>query len=109
MTNVLTLYRNRQALLVTKHEKEKVIAPLFYERLGISVECTKNIDTDALGTFSGEIERPGNQIETLRAKAKQGFDYGEGIDLFIASEGAFNPHPDSPFITLNTELVLFVD
>lgn len=108
MSNIITGYRDRQALLVTKHGKEKVIAPLFYQRLGIRVESTKNIDTDALGTFSGEIERPGNQVETLRAKVRQGYHF-KAFDLFIASEGSFNPHPDSPFITLNIELVLFVD
>ena len=97
--------KGKKAVLISMHEKEQVIAPPLHS-LGISLETTTLFHTDALGTFAGDVERPGTQEQTLRMKVQQGLTLVPNSDFIVASEGSFNPHPDSPFITLNTEMVM---
>lgn len=104
-----SLFYNRKALLVTKHKKEKVIAPILREALGLDIAIATKIDTDQFGTFSGEIERPDTQYNTARLKVLKAFELYPNIEIAIASEGAFNPHPDCPFMPVNTEIVLLID
>ncbi len=104
-----SLFQNRKALLVTRHSKEKVISPLLMQELGLEVTIATRIDTDQFGTFSGEVERPDNQYNTARLKVMKAFEWYPEMEIVIASEGAFNPHPDCPFIPVNTELVLLID
>jgi hypothetical protein len=102
------LFGKRTAVLATMHGKELVIAPIFEEQLGIQVVVSANFNTDRFGTFTGEIERTGTQIEAVRVKAQQALEL-TGEDLAIASEGSFGPHPSSPFIASNLEIVLLLD
>ncbi|MEA5597461.1 DUF6671 family protein [Rivularia sp. UHCC 0363] len=102
---------NRTAVLATMHGKEQVIAPLLIE-LGISVLLPSELDiefnTDQFGTFSREIKRAGSQQEAARIKAEQALQL-TGLNLAIASEGAFGPHPALPYLPCNRELVLLLD
>lgn len=100
---------HRKILLVSRHQKETAIAPPLHAALGIELVVTHDVDTDAFGTFSGERERPDSQLNTARMKARAGLDQHPELDLALASEGAFYPHPDSPFITVNSELLLLID
>ena len=102
-------FLNRTVLLVSMHRKEQAIAPLLREAFNMQVRVTEGIDTDEMGTFSGEIQRAGTQWEAAEAKLKKGKEKYPDADLLLASEGAFYPHPDSPFITLNHELLLLHD
>jgi hypothetical protein len=102
------LFKDRLAILATKHQKERVIAPLLKTELEIKVIVPENFDTDRFGTFTRDIERPGNQIETARLKAKQALDL-TGETLAIASEGSFSPHAYLPFICCDREIVLLLD
>jgi hypothetical protein len=90
------------------HEKERVIAPLLQKHLGVEIVVPKQFDSDKFGTFTREIKRTGNQLETARAKAHAAMT-SEGIDLGVSSEGSFGAHPSIPFVQSNFELVLFVD
>lgn len=103
-----SLYQGRQAVLATMHCKEAAIAPPFSKQLGLTVVVPLDIDTDILGTFSGEIARKGTIEETAVAKARLGMSM-TGLPLGIASEGAFGPHPSLPFIPAGIELLVFVD
>ncbi|MBS1598351.1 MAG: hypothetical protein JST75_08995 [Bacteroidetes bacterium] len=103
------IFFNRNALLVTKHGKEKVIVPLLSDAFGLKIELADKIDTDQFGTFSGEVERPDTQYNTARLKILKGFEQYPEIEIAIASEGAFNPHPDCAFIPVNTEIVMLID
>ena len=100
-------YFGRKAALATKHEKGIVIAPAFKEVLGLEVyEC--NLDTDILGTFTGEIERKQSPRETALIKARLGIEQsGEAIG--IASEGSIGPDPMVPFINSDFEIMAFID
>jgi hypothetical protein len=62
------LFKNRRLLIATKHEKEKVIAPLLEQNLGVICFVNENFDTDLLGTFTGEIEEL-DPIATARQNA----------------------------------------
>lgn len=108
MNKIDTLFAGRKAALGTKHKKERVIAPLFLKELGIKVEVPKDFDTDKFGTFSLETPRLGDQKQTAVLKARAAMS-ALGLDIGIASEGTFGPHPQMPFGTANTEIVVFID
>ena len=100
-------YFGKKAVIATKHEKGKIVAPIFKDVLGLQVsEC--NLDTDILGTFTGEIERKQSPRETVLIKARLGIEQtGEAIG--IASEGSIGADPFIPFINSDFEMMAFVD
>ncbi|MGQ2983032.1 DUF6671 family protein [Flavobacterium sp.] len=102
------MFRGRKLLIVTKHGKEKVIAPLAMQRLGVSCIVAQAYDTDTLGTFTGEIERQQDALATLRRKCHEGMAL-YGLDLAIASEGSFGPHPTLFIAPGDDELIMLVD
>lgn len=102
------LFSNRVAILATMHQKQRVIAPILEQELGIKVRVPTNFNTDVFGTFTREVERTGTQIVAARLKAQKALDL-TGATLAIASEGSFAPHPSLPYIYLNREIVIFLD
>ena len=64
------MYKGKLVILATKHQKEKVIGPVFEAELGCLVHVPTDYDTDQFGTFSGEIPRKLSQYETLIQKGK---------------------------------------
>lgn len=48
-------YHGQKVALATKHEKEHVVGPPLQEIVGLEVCVPPHLDTDVLGTFSGEI------------------------------------------------------
>jgi len=102
-----SLYFGKKAVITTKHEKGKIVAPIFNKVLGLQVlEC--NLDTDALGTFTGEIERKQSPRETVLIKARLGVEK-TGESIGIASEGSIGADPFIPFINSDFEMMAFVD
>lgn len=102
------MFTGRKLLIVTKHNKEKVIAPVLESALGVECFTSNLFDTDELGTFTGEIERKSDSITTVRDKCILAMEL-TGCDLAIASEGSFGAHPQIPFIPADDELVLLLD
>jgi hypothetical protein len=49
-------YRGDRAILATMHAKEKVIAPIDERFLGLRLEVSTGVDTDAFGTFSRDTD-----------------------------------------------------
>ncbi len=101
-------YTGRTAALATMHGKQAAISPVLEARLGLSIVVPDSLNTDTLGTFTGEVERPGNMLETAIAKARLGMQ-AAGTDIGIASEGSYGPHPIMPFVPLGRELIVLVD
>lgn len=101
-------YRGCTAVLATMHGKQQAIAPALTAVLGLHVAVPKGLDTDSLGTFTGETPRPGTMRETARRKAMMGIE-ATGLPLAIASEGSFGQHPVIPFLPASHELLLFID
>lgn len=102
------MFEGRRLLVATKHKKEEVIAPLFFDELGLSSFVLDDFDTDDFGTFTGEIEREGGPVEALRKKAQAAISRFD-VDLVVASEGSFGPHPSLFFVSGADEMLIFVD
>lgn len=49
------LFGGRSLVIATRHQKEKVIAPLLEDALGVKCFTIADLNTDLLGTFSGEV------------------------------------------------------
>ena len=101
-------FSGRRLLIVTKHQKETVIAPLLEEALGVQCVVAKDFDTDSWGTFSGEISRQEDAFTTLRQKCLEGMK-SEKFDLAVATEGSFGNHPTVFFAPANDELIMLID
>ena len=101
-------YAGFRAALATMHGKERAITPSFRDRLAMTVVLAPDIDTDTLGTFTGEIPRAGTIRAAAVAKARLGMTV-TGLPIGIASEGAYGPHPSVPFIPCGIELLVLVD
>ena len=105
---VLNMFKGRNLIIATKHEKEKVIASILEKELGVKTFVTSSIDTDKLGTFTGEVERKYDPITAARNKCHMAMELTE-CDLAVASEGSFGSHPAIYFVPADDEILLFVD
>lgn len=103
-----SLFKNRVAILATMHKKEEVISPILENELGIEIVVPEGFNTDQFGTFTGDIERMGDQYDAARHKA-MGAMYLYDKTLAFASEGSFGPHPVFPFVPFNREIVVLID
>lgn len=104
----IDFFKGRKAVIATKHQKDKVIVPLVKNDLGLNCIVPPNLDTDKLGTFSGEVERIGDPLTVLRNKCLMAIET-TGINLAIASEGSFGPHPEIFFAHAGDELIMLYD
>lgn len=100
-------FAGRRVALATLHDKAEALAPAF-GTLGMRVIVPAGIDTDALGTFSGEVPRRGTALDTAIAKARLGMA-ATGLPLGLATEGSFGPDPAIGFVPLHRELAVLVD
>lgn len=104
----MDIFKGRKLVIATKHEKEKVIAPIIERELGLKCIVIPAFDTDKLGTFSGEIERTEDPLTTARNKCIMAMEQSN-CDMAIASEGSFGPHPSMYFMSCDEEILLFMD
>lgn len=105
--NIGSRYQSKRFDLATKHNKARLIQPHFNHLLQVKIKEI-NVDTDLLGTFSGEVERVGNSLETAIKKAKLGIQV-TGNPYALASEGSITADPFIPFITADIETLVFID
>jgi hypothetical protein len=105
---VKRLFANRQIAVSTKHGKDLVMRPLIRQYLNLEAFKVNGVNTDLFGTFTGEVERPFDPVTTLRKKILEGLQVS-GNTLGIGNEGSFGPHPHTPFLTVDQELVMFID
>jgi len=101
-------YRGEGVALATKHGKERAVARPLRAGLGLLVRVPPELDTDCLGTFTGEVARQGTPREVVEKKARLGMA-NAGSRLGLATEGSFGPHPALPFVPSHHEYVAFVD
>ncbi|MEB3172317.1 MAG: DUF6671 family protein [Cyanobacteriota bacterium] len=107
MAKPLSAYAGRRLCLTTRHGKQRALARPFAAGLGLQLEVCP-CDTDALGTFSGEIARQSDALQTCRRKALLGLE-ATGLVLGLASEASFGPHPAVPMLAVGQELLVFID
>ncbi len=104
----MNVYAGRRAILTTMHGKDVAVAPPFAEILELGIVISHGVDTDLLGTFTGEVARSGAMLEVAVRKARLGMAKS-GLALGVSSEGSFGPHPGLPFVAGGIELMAFVD
>ena len=104
----MNIFQERKVVIATKHHKELVIAPIIEKELGMISVLVDEFDSDQFGTFSGEIVREYDPIETARKKCELAMKLSN-CDMAIASEGSFGPHPSTPFLSVDDEVLLFID
>lgn len=100
-------YEGQTCIITTMHGKEDVIAPVFKNVLGMDVKPIA-LNTDKLGTFSGEVSRKLNALACARRKCEWGMKKSRAL-YGLASEGSFGHHPFIPFIPNNNEILYFID
>jgi hypothetical protein len=105
---IASVFKDRVGVLATMHQKEEVMAPILEKELGVKLVVPQGFNSDEFGTFTGDIERRGNQLEAARHKAHAAMKLAN-TTLAFASEGTFGPHPLIPFVPYNHELVMLVD
>ncbi len=103
-----SLFSNRQLLVASMHQKERAIAPILEKHLGVKCVLYDGLNTDLLGTFTGEIERKLDPVSTVREKCLMAMKLS-GCDLAVASEGSFGPHPALYFLHANEEWLMLID
>lgn len=108
MKRTNNLFQNRTMIIATKHHKQKVIAPILEQELGVSTFTPTDFDTDIMGTFTGEIERKEDPVTTVRNKCLWGMEKYQ-VDLGLASEGSFGPHPSLFCIPADDEWAIIID
>ncbi len=101
-------FLTREIAFLTRHGKEQVVSPLLNQALGCSVVHVDGFDTDLLGTFTRDVQRPGSQLEAARRKALKGMELA-GLSIGLASEGSFGPDPVTGMFVWNVELLLLID
>ena len=101
-------FEGRQLVIASMHQKEQVLQPLLEAELKVKVLIADGLNTDLLGTFSGEVARIADPLTTARKKCELAMEL-TGCDLALASEGSFGPHPAAFFLSANEEWLLLVD
>lgn len=84
-------------MLSTMHAKEAAFDSAA-KSLGAQLIVPHGMDTDAFGTFTGEIKRQGDMREAAIAKARAGMSKA-GCSIGMASEGSFARFPRRRFFT----------
>ncbi len=105
---MLHMFVGRKLVIATKHSKERVIAPVLEQALGVECVLAEGFDTDRLGTFSGEVERVDDPLTTARKKCLMSLEHASA-DLALASEGSFGPHPSLHFVPADDEIMMLLD
>lgn len=102
------MFAGRNLCIATMHKKETVIAPVLQKELGVSCFTCDTLNTDAFGTFSGEVKREVTPLEAAKQKCLQAMAI-TGCDLAVSSEGSFGSHPVIGFLPCDEELLFFFD
>ncbi|NDA60731.1 MAG: hypothetical protein EBX50_01690 [Chitinophagia bacterium] len=101
-------FRGKHLHIVSQHRKQESFEPALSGRLGFECETVTEVDTDLLGTFSGEVERTLAPLECAREKCRQALSYCSDGYL-LASEGSFGAHPTLGWVATGEEWVVFYD
>lgn len=101
-------FEGRTLAIASMHQKEQVLQPVLQEGLKVTVTVADGLNTDMLGTFTGEVARIADPLTTARKKCELAMEL-TGCDLAIASEGSFGAHPSAFFLPANEEWLLLLD
>jgi hypothetical protein len=100
-------FRDSHIIFATNHGKVVAAREPFEDILGAKVEELP-IDSDSLGTFSGEIARPGSMLDALRGKIKLAQKHTDAA-LILASEGSFSSADGFGLLVHSIEMLMLTD
>lgn len=101
-------YADQRVAFLTQHGKELLLGPMLSEKIGCELVRATGFDTDQLGTFTRDIDRPGTQLSAARFKARKAVEL-TGLDSGLGSEGAFGADPVGGLVPWNTEVIVWFD
>lgn len=101
-------YIGQKIAFLTQHGKDELLRTAFKETLGCELVRATGYDTDLLGTFTRDVQRPGSQLAAARFKAQKSVELS-GLPIGIGSEGAFGADPVGGIIPWNTEVIVWYD
>jgi len=100
-------FSNSNFIFATRHGKGVAAEGCFQRVLNASVK-ELIIDSDSLGTFSGEVERPGSMVDALREKVR--LARAATKERFImTSEGSFNSASSMGLFAQGVEMLMVHD
>ncbi len=99
-------YRGRLIAVGTRHGKQRQFAPAFRTILGAALVTPRDLDTDRLGTFTGEVVRTESAVHAARAKTRLAMD-ATGLPYGLASEASYGVLPGG--WCGHEEILLFCD
>lgn len=100
-------FKGKKVVIATKHGKKIVIGPALEKSFGMECSVSENLDTDLLGTFTGEVERILTPVEAARQKCILVLEEYDA-DFAIGSEGSFGPHPTLYFLPADEEYLVLM-
>ena len=93
---------------MSRHQKQTYFEPALAGRLGFVCDTVTAVNTDLLGTFSGEVERTLTPLDCAREKCRLALAYcKEGY--LLASEGSFGAHPTLGWVASGEEWLVLYD
>ena len=101
-------WRGRRLAVATRHGKARALRIPLRRVLGARVFTPRDLDTDALGTFSGEIARTAPPLATAAQKARLALQAAPAAFAALASEASFGPDPVLGFVPLHHEWLVCV-
>ncbi len=100
-------FHGSHIIFATNHGKGAAARPPFEKILSARVDELV-IDSDSLGTFSGEVARPGSMLDALRGKIRLAQPHSES-PLILASEGSFSSADGFGLLVHGIEMLMLVD
>lgn len=100
-------FRDTTVVFATNHRKSMAAKGPFRTILNSTIEELP-IDSDRMGTFSGEVERPGSMLDALRGKVQLAREVTPSR-LILVSEGSFGSTDGIGFVTRGIEMLMLHD
>jgi len=100
-------FRDTRVVFATNHQKAQAAREYFARILNTIVEEV-TIESDCLGTFSGEVERAGTMLDALRSKVRLAREITKER-LVLVSEGSFSTTSSAGFLAQNIEMLMLYD
>ncbi len=101
-------WRGRRLAVATRHGKARALRVPLHRVLGVRLSTPRDLDTDALGTFTGEIPRTQAPREAAAAKARLALNATPRVFAVLASEASFGPDPVLGVVPLHHEWLVCV-
>jgi hypothetical protein len=95
-------------VVVSQHEKGKVISVKLEDSLGVTCKVALHLNTYALGTFNRELERKDDPVAKAHKKCLLSLE-NIYFDSAVSREGSFKYHPTILLVQANEDIFLFPD